>query len=76
MSINQQDISQEASKLLKDKSWKGHLTLGIVLIIVGGIIASPVFAIISALLEAVLVIGGIALVCWAGYQYYQLQEKK
>jgi uncharacterized membrane protein len=75
MSLGRQDFEQEAKRLVADKSWKGHLTLGIIVIIVGGLVSSPVFTMIRALLELLLVVGGLFLIGWAIYQYIQAQEK-
>lgn len=76
MSITAHDIENEAQHLLADKTWKGHLILGSIILIIAGVISSPVFTLIRSLLEVVLAVGGISLLCYAGYQYYQIQKTK
>lgn len=76
MSINRQDVEQEAAKILADRSWKGHLTMGIVFLVIWAIVSSPLFTLLRAILELILVFGGIGFILWALYQYFQLQEKK
>ncbi len=74
--MDRQNIETEAKRLLKDKSWKGHLTTGIIMLIVWAIVTSPLFTVLKAVLELVLLFGGLGFILWAGYQYFQAYEKK
>lgn len=76
MALNRTDFEQEAKQLLADKTWKGHVILGIIILIIGAIVSSPVFVLVRALLEFALTIGGLALIGWGIYQYIQAKEIK
>lgn len=66
---------QEAQKLLDDKTWKGHLILGSIALLLAGVVSSPVFTLVRGLLELILGLGGLFYIGWALYQWYLLQEK-
>lgn len=76
MGITRRDIEQETETLINDKTYKGHLTLGIITLIIGGVISSPLFIIVRAIFEFILLFGGLFLIGWAVYQYVRTQEKR
>jgi hypothetical protein len=76
MTLNRKDFEQEAQQLLADKTWKGHVILGVIILIVAAVVSSPVFVLVRALLEIVLTLGGLGLVGWGIYQYMQAKEIK
>lgn len=75
MAINRQEVEGETRRMIANKTWKGRLIQGLVALFLAGLISSPVFTLVRALLEVLLGAGGIVLIGWALYQWYLLQEK-
>ena len=76
MAITSKDLREAATRLAQDKTWKGHLVLGIILLLIAAVVSSPLFIIVRELLVLILGLGGFVLIGWAIYQYVQSQEKK
>jgi len=70
-----EQAEQELNALIKDKGWKGHLTIGIIALILWALISSALFLILKALVEFILLIGGVILIIFALYEYFQQKEK-
>lgn len=64
----------ELNALVHDKGWKGKVTLGVIALILWALISSALFLAIKALVEIVLLLGGIALVIYGAYQYFQQKK--
>lgn len=76
MASKASQLEQEVEALVKDRGWKGHLTIGVISLILWALVSSPLFLALKALVEIILVLGGIVLICYAAYEYFQLQQKK
>lgn len=64
----------ELNALVHDKGWKGRITLGVIALILWALISSTLFLVLKALIEIVLLIGGLALVIYGAYQYFQQKK--
>lgn len=64
----------ELNALVHDKGWKGKITLGVIALILWALISSTLFLAIKALIEIVLLLGGIAFVVYGAYEYFQQKK--
>ena len=64
----------ELNALVHDKGWKGRITLGVIALILWALISSALFLALKFLVELVLLIGGIALVVYGAYEYFQQKK--
>lgn len=70
------NIKTFVNDLLKSKGWKAPLIAGVVALLLVGLLDSIFFTLILALLKMVLVLGGLALLVYAGFLAYPLVLKK
>lgn len=75
MSTTQQ-TEDKLNALVHDKGWKGHVTIGVIALILWALLSSALFLVIKFLIELILLVGGIILVGYGLYEYFQAKEAK
>ena len=69
-----QQREDELNQLLKDKGWKGHITLGVIILVLAVIISSFLFTILRSLIELLFYIAGSGYILYGIYEY--IEKKK
>lgn len=70
------EAEEKIEKLIQDKSWRGHLTIGVILLLTYGLLISPFFTGIKWLADSIFLLGGNGFLFYGVYQYFEERSKE
>jgi hypothetical protein len=74
--MNQTQAEQQVRSLLRERSYKKWLIVGISLLVIAALLGSPFFYLMIGLIKIALTLGGLAALLYAGLIAYPDLKKK